>query len=133
LRKRNNNYLSVYGNLNDIANIIKSKGTSRVSKHTPNNKSLSELENKLSENISHSELSQRHDSKVGNFMNNESRNYPKDGRHVSRTSLDGRNKSIDKLNQSKDIDKVGDRLSKLEILQQDTEQSFSHKGPIMIK
>ena len=113
--------------------MIKAQSIPKQNQHTSKNKSLSELENKLSENISHSELSQRHDSKVGNFMNNESRNYPNNARHVSRTSLDARNKSIDKLNCSKEIDKVSERLSKLEILQQDKEQSFSHKGPVMIK
>ena len=119
--------------MNDFASIIKSKNVQKINKYTTDNKTLSELENKLSENISHSELSQRQESKIGNFMNNESRNYPKDARHVSRTSLDARNKSIDKLNHSKEIDKVSERLSKFEILQQDKEQSFSHKGPVMIK
>ena len=65
-------------------------------------------------------------------MNNESRNYLKDRRHISMTSIDVKNKSIDKLNQSKEIEKVSDRMSKFEILNQDKEQSFSHKGPVIV-
>lgn len=129
IEDKKNNYLSVFGNLSDFASIINSKNP--PVERRSSNKSLTDIDYKFSDNFSHSELSQKQD-KVGNYMNNESRNYLKDRRHISMASVDAKNKSIDKLNQSKEIERVSDRMSKFEILNQDKEQSFSHKGPVIV-
>ena len=114
--------------MGEFANIVQTN--QEKPKRNPRNPSLSESEIKLSEDISHSEISQRHDRRNSSHLHNEGRNYL-DGR-VHRMKSKENNKSTDKLNLSKETDKINERLSKLEILQ-DKDQSFSTKGPVVAK
>lgn len=116
-----------FGNLNEFANII--KGKQPVPKRL--NPSLSDSEIKLSEDISQSEFSQRHERRRSGYLKNDGRNHMIDDHRFHLISKD-KHKTSDKLNLSKDGEKMNDRLSKLEILQ-DKDQSFSTKGPILAK
>ena len=95
------------------------------------NPSLSDSEIKLSEDISQSEFSQRHERRKSGYLKNDGRNHMIDDHRFHLISKD-KHKTSDKLNLSKDGEKMNDRLSKLEILQ-DKDQSFSTKGPILAK
>lgn len=127
--EKKNKILSTFGNLGDFADIIKS--TKVPPRRIQKNPSLSDSEIKLSEDISQSELSQRHKKSLSNYLKNEGRNHiQNDGRYPLLNKV--KNKAIDNLNLSKENNKMEDRYSKLEILQ-DKDQSFSSKGPVMIK
>ena len=129
IEEKKNKYLSVFSNLGEYADIIKNKEP--VPRRITKNPSLSDSEIKLSEDISQSEMSNRHKKSNSSYLKNEARNYMKEEPRYHLMNKN-KNKSVEKLNLSKDGHKTDDRLSRLKILE-DKDRSFSTKGPVMIQ
>lgn len=129
IEDKKNKYLMLYGNLNEFSTILKDKQPKprRIRKK----QSLSDSEIKLSRDVSQSELSQRHERRNSSFLSSEGRNHLLDDQRIQILSTD-KQKSVDKLDYSKNGETIQNRLSKLEIFN-DKDKTFSSKGPVMIK
>lgn len=96
-----------------------------------NEASFSDSELKFSENFSHGDFSNRHERRSsGNYLKTDYRNYVKDIHQYSFNSNEDHHRVKDKLNISKESEMFGERMSRLEILQ---DKTMSNKGPIMVK
>ena len=130
LESKKNKYLMFYGNLNELMSIMKDKSKPSGQKSSTD-RSLNDSDIKFSDNRSYSEFSGNHERRKSlNCVRTDFRNYVKDHNQYSFTHTEDQNKQRDRLNISKDSEKVNDRLHTLQILQN---VESSKKGPVMVK
>jgi hypothetical protein len=94
IKEKKKKYLMLFGNLNELATIMKDKKPKP--RKIRKNHSLSDSEIKLSENINNSDLSQRHERRNSSHLKTEGRNHLLDTDLFQAFPVDS-TKSVDKL------------------------------------
>lgn len=94
IKEKKKKYLMLFGNLNELATIMKDKKPKP--RKIRKNHSLSDSEIKLSEDINHSDLSQRHERRNSSHLKTEGRNHLLDADLFQAFPIDS-TKSLDKL------------------------------------